>query len=547
MKSTSSPQARTPPRADKRRSTSPKRKSHKPSPSPPSVAPSSPDKQVPSKSHRTSGTASPASKKKTVVSGSHKGSGREPATPGAVSGSAQPHLNATSAVGLGAKAPGVPSPSSSSAVSPTLSGQKAPGTPSPSSSSAVSPTLSGQKAPGTPSPSSSSAVSPTLRGQKAPGTPSPSSSSVVSPTLSGQKAPGTPSPSSSSAVSPTLRGLKAPGTPSPTSSSAVSPSLSGQGSPSSATRTCGRKESTPSMASPPGEDSDATLPKGPVSSCLPTTSGINLDQAHPVQPPEPKPPCSTPAQRPPPVQEPNSSDDGAASKESVLRPLSKMLSRHITKDKTPMKTNQAPQKTSSRTAPTTVGTNYYTTLKDLLQVSHAALAAPLYYGSGEGVLRAATFGGFGSRFLAAVYNVINLSAFFLDKQNISQLSLKGIILFTEPSCGSRYEELLKRILGVATAWHLFKHAGSPVEDHDTSLITVDDRVFTADEIFFITYCRSLCEVNKRNRCSDVLRQVTAFADTFKCKEGTPMRSLDRCGVVKDFEAKLRTETVDTVF
>ncbi|KAK8757008.1 hypothetical protein V5799_000290 [Amblyomma americanum] len=1039
----------------------------------------SPDKQVPAKSHRTSGTASPTSKKKTVVSGSHKESGHQPATPGVVPGSSQPHLNATSAVGLGAKAPGVPSPSSSSAVSPTLSGQKAPGTPSPSSSSVVSPTLSGQNAPGTPSPSSSSAVSPTLRGQKAPGTPSPSSSSAVSPTLSGQKAPGvpspssssavsptlsgqkatrTPSPSSSSAVSPTLRGQKAPGTPSPSSSSAVSPTLSGQGSPSSATRTCGREESTPSMASPPGEDSDATLPKG-----------INLDQAHPVQPPEPKPPSSTTAQRPPPVQEPNSSDDGAASKESVLRPLSKMLSHHITKDKTPMKTNQAPQKTSSRTAPTTVGTNYYTTLKDLatsihtdsltpragssnrtpgwqwrhalilaavgvvtfallysrfwqrretltvadcnteacqrhvnyftdslnysadpcvdfgsfvcskwkpstefitrfslemirthihrmtrhlrrnrlafnasvmsaaflreclelnesdaslasleqfatdqgipwpykysqnsgrihsgrhplhvvfelslkwgihswfeavvreieandkathglfvytsetpsawlnyvrtlkrlnarekyyqgfcklfgvplpsraelqerfeiedsvlstidkvllrgrqmimeerprtlvgltrnvsltewlelaklaarastdlsevpfyftdraiieaideifyrhkhedlldhlawwfvqqhivlasptghilfagderrahrlmdaycyeiisekmglllaaesaiglfsedernhawrlihllvtaagkflrllpwselgdqniasaiaemelmswpgdvermnkglsfmykrflevvnnsksffsnwihasnilqsltnenyyrlhlswrwqlrrlfeydywsnqLQVSHAALAAPLYYGSGEGVLRAATFGGFGSRFLAAVYNVINLSAFFLDKQNISQLSPKGIILFTEPSCGSRYEELLKRILGVATAWHLFKHAGSPVEDHDTSLITVDDRVLTADEIFFITYCRSLCEVNKRNRCSDVLRQVTAFADTFKCKEGTPMRSLDRCGVVKDFEAKLRTMTVDTVF
>ncbi|KAK8784037.1 hypothetical protein V5799_009601 [Amblyomma americanum] len=189
---------------------------------------------------------------------------------------------------------------------------------------------------------------------------------------------------------------------------------------------------------------------------------------------------------------------------------------------------------------------YYYWSNEML-VSHAALAGPLYYASQAAVLRAATFGGFGSNFLSSVLRVVNMAAFKAQEESDMEtlLSPEGIKLIS--TCGSAYDDRIKHIVAVMAAWNLFKNVAWTPLDHNTSQVTLGGRTFAAEQVFFIAYCRSLCEVSAGNLCTDVLSKVRAFAATFKCKVGAHMHSLDRCGVVEDFENRLQNESMGSIF
>ncbi|XP_037574749.1 neprilysin-11 [Dermacentor silvarum] len=178
-----------------------------------------------------------------------------------------------------------------------------------------------------------------------------------------------------------------------------------------------------------------------------------------------------------------------------------------------------------------------------LTVQHAAMTPPLYY-SNNTDLQGANFGGLGASFLANVLDIFKPSVVYLEtKRQIEHiLSRHDMERFLEESaCGLADGSQVQQFLALSTAWHAFKLTSLTADQaFDRNKLEIESfrqtRSFSDEQVFFLTYCRSLCKIYSNHTCNDVLRHFGGFAEAFHCKSGASMRARDTCGLLKPVNA-----------
>ncbi|XP_077500706.1 uncharacterized protein LOC144111318 isoform X2 [Amblyomma americanum] len=185
-----------------------------------------------------------------------------------------------------------------------------------------------------------------------------------------------------------------------------------------------------------------------------------------------------------------------------------------------------------------------------LRVSHAALRSPLFY-PGSAELRKANFGGLGAAFFQHMLRTsdppdegMNASLGNVPWPELAEVRHRAESL----RCGPEFLPHLLDIAALGLAWHAVNSATQlqPSETDnierapDPALLAIRDdqkeeHLYTEDQLFFLTYCRSRCRKktagNRRDAgCNAAVRSMRHFGRSFNCHPGSPMFPRDTCEI-----------------
>ncbi|XP_065283298.1 neprilysin-1-like [Dermacentor albipictus] len=181
-----------------------------------------------------------------------------------------------------------------------------------------------------------------------------------------------------------------------------------------------------------------------------------------------------------------------------------------------------------------------------LRVSQAALEAPLFSASSAAVLRAATFGGFGALYLSRIFGIMNPSMIKADQRadmarqvglDIMEMTLGSL------ECSSDFDGVLSDSVALVTAWHALKHSAPPAAKDINRLLSIGNSSFTGEQVFFLAFCLSLCDVDIPHRCNVRLNNFAPFSEAFSCPLGAPMHVPDRCGLITGLHDNLKNRSL----
>ncbi|XP_075550134.1 endothelin-converting enzyme 1-like [Dermacentor variabilis] len=181
-----------------------------------------------------------------------------------------------------------------------------------------------------------------------------------------------------------------------------------------------------------------------------------------------------------------------------------------------------------------------------LRVSQAALEAPLFSASSASVLRAATFGGFGALYLSRIFGIMNPSMIKADQRadmarrvglDIIELTLRSL------QCSSGFDGVLSDSVALVAAWHAFKHFAPLAAKGINRLLSIGNSSFTDEQVFFIVFCLSLCDVDSPHPCNVRLNNFAPFSEAFSCPLGAPMNVPDRCGIITGLHDNLKNRSL----
>ncbi|KAK8778247.1 hypothetical protein V5799_020409 [Amblyomma americanum] len=162
----------------------------------------------------------------------------------------------------------------------------------------------------------------------------------------------------------------------------------------------------------------------------------------------------------------------------------------------------------------------YAYLTNLVEVSHAALAGPLFYAQKEaGVLRAASFGGLATAFLDAALRMFDLRGIRIEGgQPRSWMSpFAEQQLYKRLRCSSVNGENLLQVASLRVAWDAYKNdSGALTSGEQLGILDWSGRLqlYTPDQIFFLTYCLRFC--NTGINCGAAVRSLPYFGTAFGC-------------------------------
>ncbi|XP_075534958.1 uncharacterized protein LOC142570459 [Dermacentor variabilis] len=194
---------------------------------------------------------------------------------------------------------------------------------------------------------------------------------------------------------------------------------------------------------------------------------------------------------------------------------------------------------------------HYDSWYNQLRVSHAALGSPIYQPSSP-ELRKANFGALGTSFFRNVLQVFEVPAddFKSDVDAPSWAQLGDVArLADELNCSAEFLPNVREILALGLAWHAV-NASAGLSSHNDRrrrraalvppLAIRDERgeehLYNADQLFFLTYCRTRCsrhqpaDLSLGLNCNAAVRTIPDFRHAFKCKLGSPMAPHDECQV-----------------
>ncbi|KAH7945126.1 hypothetical protein HPB49_007133 [Dermacentor silvarum] len=105
-------------------------------------------------------------------------------------------------------------------------------------------------------------------------------------------------------------------------------------------------------------------------------------------------------------------------------------------------------------------------------------------------------------------------------------------------CGFGFDGFLSDSVALVAAWYAFKHSAPPVAKGVDHLLSIGNSSYTDEQVFFIVYCLSLCDVDIPHPCNGMLNNFTPFSEAFACPLGAPMHVPDRCGIVTGLQGNL---------
>ncbi|KAH7945927.1 hypothetical protein HPB49_017090 [Dermacentor silvarum] len=194
----------------------------------------------------------------------------------------------------------------------------------------------------------------------------------------------------------------------------------------------------------------------------------------------------------------------------------------------------------------------YEPLNNRLRVSHAALLSPFYH-PGASELRHANFGGLGASFLAHLLLTFmppdaDVDGGLLPSQWTNTSDFKRRV--ESLKCSSELIGNLADVVALELSWKALKKAAASDLDKQRErrspspkFLSIRDasretRLYTADQVFFLTYCLSRCADYRRlpgqlptgPDCNAAVRNVRGFAAAFGCGAGSRMAPRGKCDV-----------------
>ncbi|XP_075550147.1 uncharacterized protein LOC142583545 [Dermacentor variabilis] len=195
----------------------------------------------------------------------------------------------------------------------------------------------------------------------------------------------------------------------------------------------------------------------------------------------------------------------------------------------------------------------YEPLNNRLRVSHAALLSPFYH-PGASELRHANYGGLGASFLAHLLLTFMPPDADVDGglassswANTSDIKRRAESL----KCPSEFVNNLADVVALELSWQALKKAAAApgaTKRHrrrspPAELLSIRDsngetRLYTADQVFFLTYCLSRCADYRRlpghlpagPDCNAAVRNVHGFTAAFGCGAGSQMAPRGTCDI-----------------
>ncbi|XP_037528309.1 endothelin-converting enzyme-like 1 [Rhipicephalus sanguineus] len=169
----------------------------------------------------------------------------------------------------------------------------------------------------------------------------------------------------------------------------------------------------------------------------------------------------------------------------------------------------------------------YAYLSNTLVVMQATTASPLFYPSYArgGVLSAASFGGLATAFLETALRMFDRQGIRIDEgQARAWMSARAERqLFRRLRGSSGIGENMLQAGSLQVAWQAYKSA-SPSDSPLGGALDIADshgktQRYTADQLFFLTYCRRFC--NKQTSCNSAARSLADFGSVFGCAKRRP--------------------------
>lgn len=177
----------------------------------------------------------------------------------------------------------------------------------------------------------------------------------------------------------------------------------------------------------------------------------------------------------------------------------------------------------------------YAYLTNTLSVRQAATTSPLFYSDygGEGVLRAASFGGLATAFLESALRMFDRRGIRTDEgQPWAWMSPRSERqLYRRLGCSNDIGENMLQVGSLRVAWEAYKNVSQSDSPLGGALDIVNwqgkTQRYTADQVFFLTYCRRFC--SKGMSCNAAVRSLPDFGAVFGCaKQRSEEDDLSQC-------------------
>ncbi|XP_077563200.1 membrane metallo-endopeptidase-like 1 isoform X2 [Haemaphysalis longicornis] len=167
--------------------------------------------------------------------------------------------------------------------------------------------------------------------------------------------------------------------------------------------------------------------------------------------------------------------------------------------------------------------SHYTRPLDVISVGLPALASPFYYPDGTAAM---LYGGLGFRYAHRLFLAMYENRAASGDSNVTKS------LVEVPSCPrqAHSQSLFPSLPALEVAYSAYtQHMNG----------TLDARIHgaenvTADQLFFLTVCHTLCAVGLETRipnaCNDAVRNFPPFASAFNCPDKSPMNPETKCTI-----------------
>ncbi|XP_077558072.1 membrane metallo-endopeptidase-like 1 [Haemaphysalis longicornis] len=164
-------------------------------------------------------------------------------------------------------------------------------------------------------------------------------------------------------------------------------------------------------------------------------------------------------------------------------------------------------------------------VRNILFVSVAAMASPLYYTRGTSAM---LYGGLGSVFGRQLVSVIGAADQLLNGEPsvVPSLEEPRKYFWDDSHCQDADFQALAALSFAHTA---YLRSGNKLED--LPLPGLED--FTPEQVFFITFCHILCWFRESGgvpvtKCNGAVKNFPPFASAFSCPPGSPMNPETHC-------------------
>ncbi|KAK8763806.1 hypothetical protein V5799_033591 [Amblyomma americanum] len=176
---------------------------------------------------------------------------------------------------------------------------------------------------------------------------------------------------------------------------------------------------------------------------------------------------------------------------------------------------------------------WYDPVLEVMSISFAALVPPLYYKSGTSAM---LYGGLGYIYAREVVQAVNFLTMLLDDGGDTNRPSEGAIVMTlgnNVSCPDVAPSAVELMFPSLPALEIAYAAYVTYRDEENDLPLKGLEKYSAEQIFFLTFCLMACEVELSGRqsapfCNSAVKNFEPFAKAFSCRPGSNMNPGVKC-------------------